>query len=296
MDAGVLARPDRQLRGLVGLVDHPAYLHRPDLHPAAHVQGREVDAAAADVPARDQEDPGALQGRQAAHEPGGHGLLPAREGQSAGVVPAADPADPVLHRAVPAPAVGPVQGGHRRQPGLLLHRQPGREGDRTLPARRVDRPLRRHPAGGQPGHRDQRGSHSAADHARAALRVRDLHRQLRSRPDRLLDHDQRLDHRPAAAREEALSQARARHRGRGRAGGPGARQAGGQTRRRRGSHRRRAEGRRCRRRYKVKSRKGKGTAKAADGDGAAATSAGNGARAKPPPSPRKKKKRSGRRR
>ena len=35
----------------------------------------------------------------------------------------------------------------------------------------------------------------------------DLHRQLPGRPDRLLDHDQRLDDRPAAAGQEALSEA-----------------------------------------------------------------------------------------
>ena len=37
----------------------------------------------------------------------------------------------------------------------------------------------------------------------------DLHHQLPGGPDRLLDHDQRLDDRPAAARQEALPEARA---------------------------------------------------------------------------------------
>ena len=82
--ARVLARPDRRLRWQLGRVDHPADLHGAAGDPAAHVQGREVDAAPSAAPAGDQEDPGALQGRQAAHQPGGHGLLPAGEGQPAG--------------------------------------------------------------------------------------------------------------------------------------------------------------------------------------------------------------------
>ena len=140
--------------------------------PAAHVQGREVDAAAAGAPARDQVDPGALQGRQAAPEAGDHGLLPAREGQSAGVVPSAAAADPVLHRAVPAAALAGVQGGHRRQPRLRPDRQPRREGHRAGAARRADRPLCRHAAGRQRGHGDERRPDAAAHHVRAAVRLR----------------------------------------------------------------------------------------------------------------------------
>ena len=120
----------------LGLGDHPADLHGPDRDPAADVQGREVDAAAAAAAARDQEDPGALQGRPPAHEPGGHGLLPAREGQPARVVPAAGAADPVLHLALLPAALARVQGGHRRQRRLRPDRQPGREGHRRPGAAR----------------------------------------------------------------------------------------------------------------------------------------------------------------
>ena len=52
-----------------------------------------------------------------------------------------------------------------------------------------------------------------------------VHHQLPGRPDRLLDHDQLLDHRPAARGPEALPEARAAPVGRRRAEA-GARQAG----------------------------------------------------------------------
>ena len=47
----------------------------------------------------------------------------------------------------------------------------------------------------------------SADHARAAVRLRHLHHQLPGRPDRLLDHDEHLDDRPAAGRAEAVPEA-----------------------------------------------------------------------------------------
>ena len=291
MDPDVLARPDRQLRGVVGLVDHPADLHDPDPDPAAHVQGREVDAAAAVAPARDQVDPGALQGRQAAPAAGDHGLLPAREGQSAGFVPTAGAADPVLHRAVPAAALAGVQGRHRRQPRLRPDHQPRREGHRAVAAGRADRALCRHAAGRQRGHGDERRPHSAAHHVRAAVCLRDLHRELPGRPDRLLDHDQRLDDRPATGREEALSQARPGGSRGGRGTRPSAREAagpgaGGNRR----AHRRRGEDRRRR------EAEGEEGEEEQEGEAATPAASGNGGAAKPPPSPRKKKKRSGRRR
>ena len=292
MDPDVLARPDRQLRRLVGLVDHPAHLHDSDRDPAAHVQGREVDAAAAVAATRDQVDPGALQGRQAAPAAGDHGLLPAREGEPAGFVPPAGAPDPVLHRAVPAAALAGVQGRHRRQSRLRPDHQPRRQGHRPVAARRVDRSLRRHAAGRQCRHGDERRPDAAPHHVRAAVRVRHLHRQLRGRSDRVLDHDQRVDDRPAAARQEALSKARPRGGGRGGGTGPRAREAagpgaGGGRR----AHRRPVEGGRRR------EDAGEEGEAAEEGEGSRARgAAGNGAQAKPPPSPRKKKKRSGRRR
>ena len=60
------------------------------------------------------------------------------------------------------------------------------------------------------GHGVQRRPDAAPDHARAAVRLRDLHHQLRGRADRVLDHHERLDDRPAAAGQEALPEARAR--------------------------------------------------------------------------------------
>ena len=263
--------------GSLGLVDHPADLHGPDRDPAADVQGREVDAAPADAAAGDQGDPGALQGRPPAHEPGGHGLLPAREGQPARVLPAAGPADPVLHLALLPAALERVQGGHRGQCGVRSDRQPGPDGQLQRSAGAAghpDRPLRRHAARGDDGHGVQRRPHAAPDHARAAVRLRDLHRQLPGRADRVLDHHERLDDRPAAAGQEALPEARA---------------AGG------GRHARMPQ-----------PARGKPPAEAAtaaavaDGKPAKAQKAsgdGNGGPVKAPPrSPRKKKKRSGRRR
>src|SRR4029079_5117159 len=92
--------------------------------PAADLPGREVDAAPPGAPAGDQGDPGALQGRPPADEPGGHGLLPAREGQPARVLPAAAAADPLLHLALLPAALAGVQGGHRGQRRPPADRQP----------------------------------------------------------------------------------------------------------------------------------------------------------------------------
>ena len=113
---------------------------------------------------------------------------------------------------------------------------------------------------------------AAPHHVRAAVRLRHLHRQLRGRPDRLLDHDQRLDDRPAAARQEALSQARAGSARGGGGTGPGAREAagpgaGGDRR----AHRRPGEDRRRREDEEKKERrekKEKAAAPAAAGNGA----------------------------
>ena len=111
----------------------------------------------------------------------------------------------------------------------------------------------------------------------------DLHRELRGRADPVLDHDERLDDRAAAAREEALSEA-------GSGGGPRGRRG------RRGRRSRRAASRPA---EAVAAAAGNGSneerPKAAAGSEGAKT--GNSGPAKAPPqSPRKKKKRSGRRR
>ena len=77
----------------------------------------------------------------------------------------------------------------------------------------------------------QRRPDAAPDHVRAAVRLRHLHRQLRGGPDPLLDHHERMDDRPAAAREEALSEAgAARPAGRGARAEARARETGGRGR------------------------------------------------------------------
>ena len=148
----------------------------------------------------------------------------------------------------------------------------------------ADRALRRHAARGERGHGDQRRPDAAPDHVRAAVRVRDLHHQLRGRADPLLDHHERLDDRAAAAREEALSEAgaarpaRTRCRAEARAREAGARRAAGGRRRRRPAAR------------------PSGSAKAA-GEGRRRPAAATAPRPRRRRgSPRKKKKRSGRRR
>ena len=93
--------------------------------PAAHLHVGEVDAEAPGAPAGDEEDPGALQGRPPAHEPGDDEVLPGEQGQSPGLLPPAAASDPVLHRALRAAAEHRVQGGDRGQRELPLHPRPG---------------------------------------------------------------------------------------------------------------------------------------------------------------------------
>ena len=158
-------------------------------------------------------------------------------------------------------------------------RQPRREGHRPGAAGRPDRALRGHAAGRQRGHGDQRRPDAAADHVRAAVRLRRSSSSTSRRADRLLDHHERLDDRPAAAREEALSEAGAATRGRAESDGKPAR-----------------------------GKPARAAAAAADGRGGEAGRDGKAPKAAParaatarptkapPGSPRKKKKRSGRRR
>ena len=60
--------------GSWGWSNHPADLHGPHIHPSAHVQGRDRCTSAAELHPRSRRSRRAT-GRQAAHEPGGHGLL-----------------------------------------------------------------------------------------------------------------------------------------------------------------------------------------------------------------------------
>ena len=156
--------------------------------------------------------------------------------------------------------------------------QPGREDHRRAgPARHADRPLRGHAAGRERGHGVQRRPDPAPDHVRDAVRVHDLHRELPGRADRVLDHHERLDDRPAAFGQEALSK------------------AGASGRRRRCGRRREAGARQA-----TRAEPAGRAAAATDGGGSAKASGGNGGNGgpvkAPPQSPRKKKKRSGRRR
>ena len=259
----------RRRREQLGLRDHPAHLHDPAADPAAHLQVGEVDAEAPGAPAGDEEDPGALQGRHAAHEPGDDEVLPGEQGQSPGLLPPAAASDPVLHLAL-LPAARATSSrrtsrGTRASSSSPISPQTAHR--RAADPRVHDRALRRHAADRLGDHDGRRRQDPAADHVRAAVRLHDLHRQLRGRPDRLLDHHQRVDDRPAARGAQALPEA----------AGPGGDRAT----------------------PRVVDDDGNG-GKPARGKPAAAspaTPATARRRRKPPPgSPRKKKKRSGRRR
>ena len=140
-------------------------------------------------------------------------------------------------------------------------------------ARRADRALRRRRSSSRCSITTvTRGPDAAADHACAAVRLRHLRHQLRDRADRLLDHDERLDDRPAARWCGSCSRSRRRS---SRSPTPGSKPARGQAAARPGPRRRRGEGR---------AREGP----KAEADG--------GPKKGPPPGPRKKKKRTGRRR
>ena len=215
-----------------------------------------------------------------------------QQGQSAGLLPPAAAADPVLHLALLPAALGRVQGGHRGQPELLLHRRPRREGHRraaccsaSLIVLYVGTQLIASLITTVSADKTQRRIMFALPFVFV-----DLHHQLRGGPDRLLDHHQRVDDRPAAAGAEALPEAGARRRGRRRQGDIDTPRAA--SRRARswplgGGDGDGAQG--------ARTQTARTTAKAAK---AAAAAGGNGRRAREgaAASPRKKKKRSGRRR
>ena len=90
-----------------GAVDHRADFVMRLVDPAADLQAGEVDAGAAAAPAGDEEDPGAVQGRPPADEPGDDEALPGAQGQSARLVPPAPPSAPVLHLALLHAAAAP---------------------------------------------------------------------------------------------------------------------------------------------------------------------------------------------
>src|SRR5690606_1424440 len=93
-------------------------------------------------------------------------------------------------------------------------------GDRPGPAHRAHRPLRRVAARRERDQHGERRQDAADDHARAAVRLRRLRRELPGRPARLLDHDELLDQRAAARRPAAALAAGDPRRGR-----PGERRA-----------------------------------------------------------------------
>ncbi len=253
----------------LGRLDHHADGLRPSRDPAADLQAGPLDAGPPAASARDEADPGAVQGRPPADEPGDDEALPGAQGQSAWLVPPDPPSAPVLHRALLPAARRRVPAGDRGRGVVPLHRQPRRAGDRR-DAGRPDRPLRVDAAHLGARLDRHRGPDAAPDHARAAVRLRHLHHQLRGRPDRLLDHDERLDDRPAVPGAEAVPEARA-DRGETRRGIETGQGEGPRHGRRRGRQQARAR-------------------RAAKGD------TDGGPKKTPPPGPRKKKKRTGRRR
>ncbi len=101
---------------------------------------------------------------------------------------------------------------HRgRASRFLFIDEPRRAGDRR-DARGPDRPLRVDAADLGPRLDRHRGPDAAPDHARAAVRLRHLHHQLRGRPDRLLDHDEHVDDRPAVPASGSCSRSPSRSR------------------------------------------------------------------------------------
>ena len=233
--------------------------HRPDHRGArgadpTDAEAVQVDAEPAAPAARDQGDPGQVQGRQAASEPGDDEVLPGEQGQSPGLLPtarlpaarlpgavlhAADgPQEGHLRRVLPAvrahaPRPDPREDDHRlhvrpdsqRLCAVWVHSGPDRQGHRGR-AGRADRPLRRLAGGLDPDDVGDGRQEPAAAVPGPAAGVRGVHHQLPGRPDRLLDHHELLDDRPAVRREEDggadeagdRRRARARRRGRRRCG------------------------------------------------------------------------------
>ena len=182
--------------------------------PAADVQAGALDAGAPAPPAGDEEDPGAVQGRQAAPAPGDDGALPGAQGQ------------PARARACRCSFSSRSSSGS----STCCRTTCGR----TSAGRR--QALRR----GRPGSAEFLFIPDMTDQATGGVLVvlivlyvgtqlvsshvctvtaepeqrrimlalpvplRPLRHQLRGRPDRLLDHHEHLDHRPAVPGQEAL--------------------------------------------------------------------------------------------
>ena len=108
-------------------------------------------------------------------------------------------------------AHGSVRPERRRQ--LPVHPRPDEQGD-GRGACRPDRALRRHAAGVEPDDVEpDDGQDAAADHVGDAAVVRRLHHQLPGRRDRVLDHDEHVDDRPAIrGRRDASGRRRRRRR------------------------------------------------------------------------------------
>ncbi|CAA9488436.1 MAG: Inner membrane protein translocase and chaperone YidC, long form, partial [uncultured Solirubrobacteraceae bacterium] len=205
-----LGRPE------LGVLDHRADRRGPRAARAARHQAGQVDARHAAHRPGDEGAAGEVQGRQAASQSRDDGDVQAAPGQPVRVLPAAHRADAGLHLAVLPAARGPQDGhlravhpgggqprrrgvrpGHAGLRGLLLHPGPhgGRHGRR---ARGAHPHVHRLAAALEPADDERDGRQDPAlHHARAAVRLHGLHPELPGRPDRLLDHHEPVDRRPA---------------------------------------------------------------------------------------------------
>src|SRR5215216_2330680 len=112
-------RPRRRGHEL-GAFDHRADLHRAHRGAAAVTARDPVDAAHADRRAEDPGAQGEVQGGPAALPAGDDGALQEGGGQPVLLVPTVHPADPLLHRDLPAAERGHVPGRRGGQPAGFL--------------------------------------------------------------------------------------------------------------------------------------------------------------------------------
>ena len=201
-------------------------------------------------------------------------LLPGAQGQSAGLLPAAPPSDPVLHRALLPAACDEFKADIAGKESFLFIADLAAKVD----DRRVLVVLIVLYVGTQLVSSAVTAISADPTQRRIMFALPfvfvDLHHQLRGRPDRLLDHHQRVDDRPAAARAQAVPEAGDRA-----------------ERPRMNEEAEPARGK------PPAPRPAAAAAAVSDGKGKApAATSGNGGPAKRRPAPRKKKKRTGRRR
>ena len=203
-------------RADLGVGDRRTDRRRADRDPAADDQADPLDAAAPAVRARAEGAAAEVQGRQAAHERGGHEVLPGAQGEPGRFVPPDPAADPDLHLALlraprlregGLPALPVVGARFSQRPRAGYH--PARQ--RALVRLAAARDLRHQSAPVAPALDDRRAVEGPAVRAaRAPLHLHPVHHQLPGRSDDLLGHDEPLDGGAGPRHAKALSAARAR--------------------------------------------------------------------------------------